>query len=381
MNLAFRDIRRNRLRFALTVLGVGMLLGVVIAMTGIYEGALTDALALPRGEHAALWVVQPRTFGPFAEPSRIPRDTRDLIRRMPGVAAAGAVTFQTVQSTTAAGRPVRLYLEGYEPGRPGGPPPLVAGHGLTESHYQVVVDASSHLKLGTRVLLGPYRDPYTVVGLTHGMVSSAGEPLAWVNLLDAQALQFDVPPALERRERAAGRTPPTTTDVNAVLVRLEPGVSALSVAHDISRWKHLAAVPEAREETYLTLFVIQKMQKQLGMFMTILTAVSAVIIALIIYTLTMDKVRSIATLKFIGAPDRTIVGLIVQQALTIGIMGYGIGLALIVLGKAYFPRRVQLEPFDLAVVLLIVIVVCLAGSVLSIRAALKVDPAEALASG
>ncbi|HVB66532.1 MAG TPA: ABC transporter permease, partial [Acetobacteraceae bacterium] len=106
MNLALRDVRRNKLRFALTGLGVGMLLGVVIAMMGIYEGALADALRLPRAEQADLWVVQPRTFGPFAEPSRIPRDTRDLIRRMPGVAAAGAVTFQTVQAM-AGGKPVR----------------------------------------------------------------------------------------------------------------------------------------------------------------------------------------------------------------------------------------------------------------------------------
>jgi putative ABC transport system permease protein len=380
MNLAVRDVRRNKLRFALTVLGVAMLLGVVMAMTGIYEGALADALSLPRAEQAALWVVQPRTFGPFAEPSRIPRDTRDLIRRMPGVAAAGAVTFQTVQ-TTATGKPVRLYLEGYEPGRPGGPPDLVPGHGLTESHYQIVVDASSGLRLGDRVPLGPYRDPYTVVGLTRGMVSSAGDPLAWANLLDAQALQFAVPPALQRREQAARRNPPITADINAVLVQLVPGASAKAVEQDIARWKHLAAVPEAEEEGYLTLFVIQKMQQQLGMFMSILIAVSAVIIALIIYTLTMDKLRSIATLKFIGAPDRTIAGLIVQQALALGVTGYAIGLTLVVLTEDHFPRRVQLEPRDLAIVFAVVIVVCLAGSVLGVRAAVKVDPVEALAGG
>ncbi|HVB69253.1 MAG TPA: ABC transporter permease [Acetobacteraceae bacterium] len=84
MNLALRDVRRNKLRFTLTGLGVGMLLGVVIAMMGIYEGALADALRLPRAEKADLWVVQPRTFGPCAEPSRIPRDTRELIRCIRG---------------------------------------------------------------------------------------------------------------------------------------------------------------------------------------------------------------------------------------------------------------------------------------------------------
>ncbi len=380
MNLAIRDVRRNKARFALTALGIGMLLGVVIAMTGIYEGALTDALSLPRALRADLWVVQQRTFGPFAEPSRIPRDTRELIRRMPGVAAAGAVTFQTVQAS-AGGRPVRLLLEGYEVGRPGGPPRLAAGHGITESHYQIVVDASSKLKPGEVVPLGPYHDPYTVIGLTRGMVSSGGDPMAWVTLEDAQALQFAVPPPLERRERAAGRLPPSTNDINAVLVRLEPRASVAAVAHGIARWKHLAAVPEKAEESYLTQFVIQKMQQQLGMFMGILTAVSAVIIALIIYTLTMDKRRPIATLKLIGAPDRVIVWLIVQQALVLGASGYAIGLGLIEQVKGYFPRRVQIEPRDLAVLAVVVLAICLLGSLLGVRAALRVDPAEALAGG
>lgn len=380
MNLALRDMRRNKLRFALTTIGVGMLIAVVIAMSGIYEGALTDALSLPRALHADLWVVQPRTFGPFAEPSRIPRDTRELIRRMPGVAAAGAVTYQTVQ-TASGGKPVRLFLEGYEIGRPGGPTHLIAGHGLTESHYQIVVDASSGLKLGQTVPLGPYGNPYTVVGLTRGMVSSGGDPMGWVTLLDAQALQFAVPPALQRREVASGRTPPTTTDINAVLVRLEPDASPVAVARDIARWKHLAAVPEAQEENYLTSFVIQKMQRQLGMFMGILVTVSAVIIMLIIYTLTIDKLRSIATLKFIGAPDRVIISMIVQQSLALGLSAFAIGLTLIEEFKSVFPRRVQIEPRDLLVILAIVILVCLGGSVLGVRAAIRVDPAEALAGG
>ncbi len=380
MNLALRDMRHNAPRFVLTTIGLGLLLGVVIAMTGIYEGALDDALRLPRSENANLWVVQPRTFGPFAEASRIPRDTRDLVRRIPGVAAAGALTFQTVQATVA-GTPVRLFLQGYEPGRPGGPTNLVAGHGLTQSHYQLVVDASAGLPLGAQVPLGPYRDLYTVAGLTQGMVTSAGDPVGWVTLLDAEALQFDVPPALQRREAAAGRVAPSTTDINAVLVRLQPGVPAAQVVTEIEQWKHLAAVTEPSEETFLTEFVIDKMQRQIGMFMVILIAVSAVIIALIIYTLTMDKLRSIATLKLIGAPDRTIIGLIVQQALVLGVAGFLLGVALISLIKDRFPRRVQMEPRDLAILFCIVIVVCLLGSVLGVRAAVRVDPAEALASG
>jgi putative ABC transport system permease protein len=380
MNLAVRDAKHNLLRFALTVIGLSLLLGTVVTMVGIYRGALDDALRLPRASSPDLWVVQSRTKGPFAEPSRISRDTRELVRRIPGVAAAGAVTFQSAQ-TELNGRPVRLYLQSYEPGRLGGPPALVAGHGITQSHYQIVVDASSRLKVGDQIPLGPYHDLYTVVGLTRGMVNSAGDPLGWITLLDAQVLQFDVPPALQRREKAAGRSPRVTADINAVLVRLEPGMPKAVVAREIERWKHLSAVTEQQEEEYLTVFVIEKMQRQLGMFMAILVLVSTVIIALIIYTLTMDKLRSIATLKLVGAPDRTIVSLIVQQALVLGICGFGLGTVLTASFRGYFPRRVLMEPSDIAIVFVIVVVICLLASALSIRAAVKIDPVQALGGG
>ncbi len=378
MNLALRDVRHNSLRFALTALGLGLLFGVVISMTGIYEGALDDALRLPRAASPDLWVVQPRTHGPFAEPSRIPRDTRDLVRRIPGVAATGAVTFQTVQ-TVADGKPLRMFIQGYEPGRPGGPQRLAAGADITASHFQVVADVSSGLTLGQQVPLGPLRQPYTVVGLTSSMVTSSGDPVAWVTLPDAQSLQFALPPALERREQAAGRPPPQTGDINAVLVRLAPGVAAATVAAEIERWKHLAAVSQVEQESFLTEFVIDKMQRQLGMFMAILITVSAVILALIIYTLTMDKLRAIATLKLIGAPDRVIVGLILQQAMVLGVAAFLFGLGLIVAVKDHFPRRVMLEPRDVGVVFAVVLVVCLLASVLGVRTALKVDAIKALA--
>jgi putative ABC transport system permease protein len=377
MNLAIRDVRHNAIRFAFTTLGVAGLLAVVVTMVGIYEGALSDALRLPRASSPDLWVVQPLTKGPFAEPSRIPRDTRDLVRRMPGVAATGAVTFQTVQAA-ANGKPLRLFLQGYEPGRLGGPPAVIAGHGITESHYQIVADVSSGLRIGDQLPLGPYSHPYTIVGLTQGMVTSSSDPVAWVTLLDAQAIQFDIAPPLQRREKAAGRAALVTADINAVLVQLQPGVSKATVAHDIERWKHLSAVSEQQEEDYLTVFVISKMQKQLGMFMGILIVISAVIIALIIYTLTMDKLRSIATLKLVGAPDRTIISLIIQQALMLGVSAFAVGVALTAAFKGYFPRRVLIEPRDIAILLAIVVVMCLLASILSVRAAVKVDPATAL---
>ena len=45
MNLAYRDIKHNLLRFVLTNFGLSLLLGIVIVITGVYGGLIDDALA------------------------------------------------------------------------------------------------------------------------------------------------------------------------------------------------------------------------------------------------------------------------------------------------------------------------------------------------
>jgi putative ABC transport system permease protein len=379
MNLAYRDIKHNLLRFALTNFGLSLLLGIVIMITGVYGGLIDDALRQARAAHADLWVVEAGTNGPFAESSRIPGDTRELVSRVYGVERAGSVTYQSVQ-TELNGAPLRLFLTGFEPGRPGGPRQLLAGRDILRGHYEMIIDRSAGISLGQEVPLGTHGRKFTVVGLMRNEVTSSGDPVAYITLRDAQALQFELAPPAVRREQARGGGIESSNQINAVIAKVSPYVPAQEVAGALTRWKHLSALTQAQQETLLSKFVIERARKQQGLIMVLLVIVSAVIIALIIYTLTMDKVRSIATLKFVGAPDRTIVGLIVQQALSMGIFGYFTGLALVLVFQPYFPRRLVLDPESVAIVFAITVMVCLAASTLGIRLALKVDPAEALAS-
>ena len=98
MNLAYRDVRHNLFRFLLTCFGLSLLLGVVLAMIGIYRGIVVDALTVARNHGVDLWVVEAGSRGPFAEASRIPGDSREAIARLAGVTAAGSVTYQTVEA-------------------------------------------------------------------------------------------------------------------------------------------------------------------------------------------------------------------------------------------------------------------------------------------
>ena len=377
MNLALKDIRHGLFRFVLTCFGLGLLMTVVLAMIGIYNGLVSDALAVVKAPAADVWVVEAGTKGPFAEASSIPADTRDAVARMPGVAEAGAVNYQNVEASHA-GRTLRLYVVGYELGRPGGPQAIAEGRGIGAGHFELVADRKTGLLPGETIRLG--RDRFTVVGLVEGAMNSGGDPAVYVTLADAMALQTELDPAAQRVQAARGAVSVKSASVAAVIARMAPGADVDLLTATVRQWKHLAAMTQAEQEELLLVSVVDKARRQIGLFLGILLSVSAVVIALIIYTMTMEKLKQIATLKLIGAPDRTIVALIVQQALILGASGWAIGLMLILSVKDYFPRRVVLEPFNVMVLAGIIAAVCLLSSALGVRAAMKVDPATALGS-
>jgi putative ABC transport system permease protein len=114
------------------------------------------------------------------------------------------------------------------------------------------------------------------------------------------------------------------------------------------------------------------------MFLVILAVVSAAIVAFIIYTMTLAKVREIAVLKLIGARNRTIAGMILQQALGLGAIGFIVGKTVATLWAPIFPKYVLLLPGDAVLGAVLVLVICALASVVAIRAALRVDPATAI---
>jgi putative ABC transport system permease protein len=401
MNLAIRDIRAHKMRFLLTCLGLGMLLTVVMAMSGIYRGLVADATRIVTVVPAQLWIVQQDTRGPFAEASRLPENLQYSVAAVPGVRRASPVSFQNVQIRHGDRLP-RMMLVGYKLGGLGGPSNLAAGRPILKKHYEIVVDQKSEYSLGETIHLG--MEDYRVVGVTKNMVSPSGDPVGYLSLSDAQIIQFqlDNDALRNNRQRLATTYAPlgrmsslmgaratrqaisvseNVHFVNAVVAELNPGARPNEVAAHIQRWNHYQVFSSAQERDLLLRGFIEKSQRQLWLFRTILMLVSAVIIALIVYTLTMDKLREIATLKIIGAPDRTIIGLILQQSLAMGVLGFLLGYVLISQTYSLYPRTVLLQTLDMSVLFLIVMVVCVLASVLGIWRALKVDPSTALGGG
>ncbi|OIQ99647.1 MacB-like periplasmic core domain protein [mine drainage metagenome] len=394
ISLAGRDILHSWGKFVLTGLGLGLLIGVTLTMAGVYRGMVDDAEVLLGNSGADMWVVQKDTLGPYAESSSLPDDVYRSILGMPGVAQAANVTYLTMQ-VRRGDTDVRAMVVGFEPGEPGQPDYLIAGRYLTRSHYEAVADVATGFRLGEKIRIR--RHEFTVVGLTRRMVSSGGDPMVFIPLKDAQEAQFlkDNDAIVNNRARTAANpalnrpgvpglldainaSQTSNHNVNAVLVRVADGSSADAVAKEIRRWKHLQAYTRAQMENILIAKLIATAAKQIGMFLAILAVVSAAIVAFIIYTMTLGKIREIAVLKLIGTRNRTIASMILQQALGLGLIGFVVGkIAATIWGPA-FPKYVLLLPGDALRGFLIVMAVCVLASTLAIRAALKVDPAAAI---
>ena len=116
----------------------------------------------------------------------------------------------------------------------------------------------------------------------------------------------------------------------------------------------------------------------LGLIRSLLIAVSAIIMALILYTLTLDKLHDIAMLKLIGARNSVILGLILQQALLLGLLGFGIAYLLGQWVFPRFPRRVVIVREDLFWLAAIVLGISLLASLLGVWKAMRVEPGEVL---
>jgi putative ABC transport system permease protein len=400
MNLARKDIQHNLGRFALTTVGIGMLLMIVMGMAGIYRGLIEDATLLIERIGADLWVVQRDTRGPFAEVSRVPKTLVYRVLAVPGVASAREFVYHTIQRQHD-GKPMRMSVLGLSwPLDKGEWLPLIAGRPLRQNHSK-----SSPTR---RWACGSTSGSRWARRRTRSSGSPAGwsvrEATGWpLPRWDAQAIQFDTAGEAVRwnARRGSGAARPTRCSsssprwsnssrargrpagdgrarVDGGVVRVARRGSSPRWSNIISSWGDVTVFTKAGQEELLVQGMVDKARRQLGMFRALLTMIAAIIMALILYTLTLDKLHSIALLKLIGAPNRVILGMILQQAIILGGLGYGIAYLVGQQLFPYFPRRVVLTEQDLLQLAAIVLAISVLSSLLGIWKAMRVEPNEAL---
>ena len=429
MNLAIKDVRYHLFKFISSTVGVSLLLMVVLTIGGIIRGIIIDSSTIIEETGADLWVVQKDRLGPFVEISRFPEDYYHAIQSVDGVAEASPLIMagyhverpmhptplmkfmymNALIGTRTMVQPgwidmrndLRFFVIGYQPGHIGGPPVIVAGRGIEASHYEIVADVKTGLPVGERIRMGVF--DYTVVGLTKNMVGYTADPVIYASLDDAQNILFEPDPDLLRNirrrteaqiageaalaprlteplARSASRIAENVSLVNAIAVRVQPGVSVHEVAEEIARWKHLEVNTAARQVNMQLMGSNRLILLQLSLFRIILLVIAGVVIGLITYTFTLDKIKDIAVLKLLGTQAWRIYAMILEEALIMGLIGTVLGAVLEFASEPYFPRRVEATRGDVVQLLIVIAAIAILASITAIRRAMNVDPRSVLGS-
>lgn len=378
INLAQKDISHTFGKFLVTAMGVGMLFGVVLLMIGVYRGMVVEAEVLLNDMAVDMWVVQENTLGPFAESSRIHEDLKDTIRVIDGVDKTTAITFQNIQLPLRH-RQMRVLAVGFNPHGDINPinlDRLVAGRSINKSHYEMVIDDKSTLKLGAKVQLG--KNLYTVVGVTHGAVSSSGDPLAYISLKDAQELQFLYSNSRMRNDRDRGIVVGASHMVNTIVATVKDGYSVNKVVDSIRQYKYKSVYTNEEQKAILTKNLVERSSKQIGLFTTILIIVSTIIVGLIIYTMTLEKMKEIAIMKLIGIPNSIIIKMIIQQTVVLGVLAFIFGNIFANLVYSNFPKKVVLLTPDALSLFVVIVIASILASFVGVQKVISADPASAI---
>jgi putative ABC transport system permease protein len=395
VDLAVKDVRRHLGKFLAVIAGVGLLITIVLIMNGIFRGNTADGVWLIENTATDLWVVEYGRGGPFNEQSRIPEEVWKSVAATPGVALASPFISYAVQRELG-GRESQFTIIGYDPfGGLGGPGRIVAGRPIMHARYEAVADAKLGLRLGDRVRLGVH--DFAIVGITRKGVDSGGNPLMYLSLPDAQEVLYQQDNRARESARAAelarlrraGYTEAQaerallllqgdSDTVNAILVQLAPGADARAVARTIEEWLYLSVYTTAQQRALVTEGRLKKMTATLGLFRTLLLIVSLVIIALLIYVLTVEKIKAIATLKLIGASNWVIVRLIFEQSMVLTLSSFVFAWVVVTATQERFPRTLVLLPRDTLITFAVLLVGGALASLVGIVHALRTPPSLAL---
>ncbi|WP_108662642.1 ABC transporter permease [Acuticoccus kandeliae] len=385
MSLALKDIAFNPARFILTVAGVGFLITASIGMVGLYRGIVGDALLIVEEVGADFWIVQGGRQGPFSEASSV---RADLDRRVEGVAGVTEVRrfLQISQQFSAPdGHPTRASIVGLDYPKDGGEwIDLVAGRSIAASHFEAIADESVGLKLGDVVRLN--HDDYEIVGITRRMVDLSGDGLLFVTINDAMeiAQRRNSEEVLLTRAAVGDAGPvaalsPAANKVSAILVNVDPAADFSAVRQAMTAWGDVNVLSHEDQRNLLLDQRLWRLRVQILAFTGVLLIVMTIVISLIIYMMTIEKLHQIAMLKLMGARNSVIMGMIAQQSAAIAFLSFAVGLGMANLIFPHFPRRVVMAVDDLSLLFLAVCGIAAIASLVGIARALRVRAQEVLA--
>ena len=343
---ALRDLEWRRMRFAVAIVGAGVLFGLTLAMTGISGGFNAEASHTVQEFRADQWVVGTGAAGPFLGSSLVPASRVTEISALPGVESAVPVVFIRKDVVTD-GSPTDVNVFGM-PGGSFASPQVETGRAPESSDEVAVSTKLAGYGVGDPIVIAGHR--FVVVGTVENSTALAGVPNVFLTLPAAQTVAFGGAPIASAFAVKGSIT--TSPPPGLTVIGNQAGVNDL-----------LRALKQARSSIYLTAVLAW--------------IIAALIIGSVVYLSVIERLKDFAVFKAIGVSTPSLVTGLALQAVVLSLIAalVGLGIGTLLGPHLGLPVSISWETYVLLPV--VAVVFSLLASLFGLRRALSVDPASA----
>jgi putative ABC transport system permease protein len=345
--VTFADLWYRARQFLIAIVGVGLVLAVALAVTGLADGFYSEVQGYVDSVGADSWVMSNAAQGRVTAFAAFPESDAATVAKEPGVHQASPILFTASQVVLAGGTdaPQTVNLVGVQPGGLGSPR-VVSGHGLT-GPGQAVVDSKVTNMVGSTLLLAG--KPYRIVGTVNGATMLGGTPLVYMPITDVQ------------QAVTGGRPLATSIAVRGTPTNLPHGLVALAPSTVITdTMSQLKSAVASINSTRWLMWII-----------------AAVIVAAMLYVAALERKRDFAVLKALGSSSRTLFLSLVLEAVVVTLLAAILAEALASLLTPTFAQPIDITPDARLVLPLVAIVVGIVASISALRRVTGADPAAA----
>ena len=337
---ALRDLQWRKRRFAIAIVGTGLVFAMTLVLTGLANGFRVEATRTVDSLGVDAFLVKSGATGPFLGSAAFPPAKLQL----PGVGASVPLVYGS--ATMPDGDSARSVNVFGAPERGPGIPMMSDGRPPSATDEVAVSDAMGKT-IGETVEIGSL--PLRIVGIVDDSTALAGQPNIFLTTAGAQKLLF------------SGQSLITSMGLRGMPSTAPDGFRVVDRAGAVEDL--LRALSGAR----------QAMTLMAGL----LWLVAASIVGSMIYMSAMERTRDFAVFKAVGVPTRSILAGLAMQAVIVAILAAVLGGVLSVLLGPLFPMRVDVPRIAFLLLPVVAVTIGVLASVAGLRRAVTVDPARA----
>jgi len=368
IDLARKILLYDKLRFAITITGVGFAVALVLVQTGLFLGLLDNASITIDHLDAEVWVAARNT--PNIDFARTFSDTLvNRVRSVDGVERADNLVVWFIRMALPNGVQEGVEMYAMERFKEWGMPWEVAEGQLEDLKRGrfVMLDDSATKRCGP-FAVGDYREfigkRMKIIGRTKQALSFTTAPVAFTDLRSIQAL-----------------TPELEGQTTYIVVKLNEGADRERVMAEIrQRLPHTDVRTREDWSSGSRNYWVTSTGLGLQLASTILLGciVAIIIVAQTLYTSTMEHLKEFGTIKAIGAGNGHIYGILARQATIAAIGGAVVGAAITFALRPVMMKmdlKLLIVPNVWAMTFVGTLVFSLSASMISFRKVAKLDPA------